>query len=219
MTKQAEAQLLDFLSRNDNLPFVVDILRFGDPIRERLLKMFWEEVNASLELYAAKPSLASTSMKLELCTVKDPFASHIYVWDVSLDGEEHYLSYLLVLERWKRSVSVDYCVVGQCAFKDVPEELYMLPPVVKLIEHLKSMGLGQPGKEYLSLGYREICGYDSLDEFLASFVHDKESLLGEICETFWPGVTETIDLVQEANKALVEAVKAKQEEDGNDRLA
>jgi len=209
MTKQAETKLLDFLSAKDNLPFVVDILRYGDQIRKRLLTILWKEVEAALHSYAAKPSLASTSMKLELCTAKDPLVSHLYLWDVHLDGEEHYLSYLVVLDWGKSWISVDHCVVGQRAFKDVPKELYMLSPVVKLMEHLESMGLKQPGREYLSLGYKQIRSFDSVDEFLAFFVHDKESLLGEICDSFWPLVTETIDLMQEANKALVKAGRSK----------
>lgn len=209
MTKQAETKLLDFLFSKDNLPFVVDILGFGDQIRKRLLTAFWTEVNDCLQSYAAKPSLVSTSMQVQLFAASDPIASEVYFLDVSLDAEEHYLRYILRLARWKNSITPGYGVVGRYAFKDVPNGLYRLPPVLKLIEHLESMGLKQPGKEYGSLGYSEIRPYEPLDEFLAFFVHDKESMLETICDTFWRLVNETVGLVEDANKSLVQAVRAK----------
>lgn len=49
MSTLDESPILAFLMRKDNLPSVLEIVRYGQEVRERVAKQFWEDFQSALE--------------------------------------------------------------------------------------------------------------------------------------------------------------------------
>src|SRR6266404_3943954 len=49
MTTQSESPILKFLTEKENLPAVLDVLRYGNEIRERVLQDFWSALEEALK--------------------------------------------------------------------------------------------------------------------------------------------------------------------------
>jgi hypothetical protein len=202
MTKQTE--LLEFLTRTENLPFVVDILKQGDQIRCLLLNRFMRELKCYLEDHATaftEPS-GSTEWELAITEETNDVCATLGLRTTSLPQENQYLKYSV-----EHSAESESEMVVCLAWKD--EELWKksklqkLKAVVQIGEHLKSQGF-KKGRRWLR--YRFVREDNSLDEFLADIIDEerRKSLFRQIGDCFWPLVQHTHEMVAAANKAIAE---------------
>ncbi|MGA2067287.1 MAG: hypothetical protein ABSG86_20115 [Thermoguttaceae bacterium] len=203
MTRQAEAQLLDFLMSEENLPYVVEILQQSRQIRKRLFRQFWAE----LHLYLQKnmPTLPASLASMEWWPLAegkmDDKRAWLWYWDSRLKDETRYLYYGAYCER----AGDTRCLgVGPLWEGGAPDrKVYELKSVAKLGEHLTSGGF-KTGRTYLR--YREISQFASAEDLLATIItSEKESLLRQISDGFWSLVGDTLGMVAEANEEIVKA--------------
>ncbi len=198
----AESKLVEFLTSEENMPFTVEILQRRDDIRERALARFWEELKCRIE--KTQPAGLSDSMKTFQLRLTDPVTDPpdvklAYV-DPELSDQDHFLGYYLGQEKVGWYYGVWWFGKKKDAAPPKLAKLHELPPVVDLHKELtESMKFGQDGT---CMVWLPLPGWESLDQFIASFADAPEKVLNEIADRFWCLVQKTLSDVEEANRAI-----------------
>ncbi len=207
MTNNAEDALLDFLRSDENLRFVLDILKRGKRIRRVLIRDFWTELDQYLRGRALKcPSSPLNTLKSEPELIDgqlDKCDAGLYYWNEADEHAKQLVNFSIFHEREGETVLLFYGLVWEnMVERDSP--LMKLKPVKTLREQLQSAGFK---KSEWCLGYKIPWEYETIDHLLATVATGRDSLFGEIGDVFLPFVRDTAEMVKEVNKAVAAASK------------
>jgi hypothetical protein len=141
MNSKAEEVVLEFLTSDENVSFVLDILKRGKRIRRMLIREFWAEVNKHLgERAAATPSVAISSLKSSdelVDKLIDKGEAGLYYFSPRIETAKQCLSHCVYHERDGDGLNLWYGLAWE---KEVGRDspLMELKPVKTLRKHLQS---------------------------------------------------------------------------------
>ena len=203
---KSQKKLVEFLTSQENVSFVVDILKHGNLVREKLMSGFWIDLTQYLQEHAPTVPALPKSMVWQFypdeANMGDKDAA-ICLWDETHDEDkDQFLYYGINQDRSGGKFTLDLCLEWEQRDDDLSSksELHKLKSVAKLrndtVEGFKK------GEGWLL--YKAIASSESVDHFLAAIIvpDGRELLLRDVCDSFWPFVEDTIGLVVEANKEV-----------------
>ena len=205
MTRQAEAKLLEFLTSNENLPFVVQILQQGKQIRKLFLSQFWTDLHRYLQENI--PSIPELPASMEWVTPGDGEIDSKHTslrYRNSGLAQRQYLSYAVYHERSGEGLHLSVCIVWEHD-TSADSSPYALKSVKELEKRFVSADF-KKGRWWFR--HKEITQFASVEDFLASIITcEKDTLLRQIGDSFWSLVGETLNMVTKANEEIAGACR------------
>lgn len=203
MTKQAER--LAFLTNNENLRIVMEILQEGDQIRWRLFNQFMKDLKDYLQHYATTPQ---DGFELTVTEETDDRPPAVYLRNTTLPRENQYLTYSI-----QRSAEEKGCCELTLCLEWADDDIWKnpkvtnLPSVQRLGEDPKKAGYKKGRSSWFR--YKYVREDDSPDKFLATMIDEenRNSLYRQVSDCFWPLVQTTFTGVAAANEEIARVVK------------
>jgi len=201
MATKAE-EMLEFLTHKDNIRDVIEILRRGEKVEERILMQFWTDLKRRIQDDPVFSTRADGPLRLKLEQDEDPWRASLSYLDPTLcESDRECLWYSI----WFYEDKLQYGVGWQSCLRDVSTKLKRLVPVVELMKKLTELEYEESKPSWELAGYRSI-SVDNQFDFLSRIASgDAESELQEISMNFCELVKQTRDLVIAANQAIAAA--------------
>ncbi len=201
MTKQAER--LEFLTKKENVPIVMEILQEGDRIRLLLFNQFMAGLKDYLQVNMTIPQ---DECELSVTEETDNSWASVDLWSTKLSRDNQYLYFRV------RHTADDDCEMTLCLewadYDNVPKEpkVQKLKALAQLSEHLKAEGLNKKGR--VRLRYRYIRKDDTTDDFLATIIdqENRDSLYRQVSDCFWPLVQSTFKMIAMTNEDIAKEI-------------
>jgi hypothetical protein len=204
MTKQSE--LLAFLTDKDNVPFVIDILRQGDPIRCLLMNQFMRDLKRWLEEHAPKNFDSAEWEFVATNQETNDECATLGVLHTTVPHEDQYLR-LSIEHSAELECEVTICLTWKDDDIWRDGELRKLTKVAEIGDYLKSQGFKKGNLTWFR--FKWIREDASMDDLLADIVDDEKrrSLFQQIGDTFWPLIPKTLCMVATANEQIARSLK------------
>jgi hypothetical protein len=203
MSTKANQKIVEFLTAPENLRSVLEVMRHSDAVRGVLLSRFWKNLHEQLqsqlpaELADAQPEwegvfkperMLDKYVFIDLHLNSSRFKKQALFYRIEHEaGQRHHDLYFGL--HWREPVKSGSSVLAQ---RDVNA-------VETRQRELDFEFDNNPS--WLGWKYIKKCG--SLDDFVAEFTEEPQSLLDDISKPFLEHVQQTYLLVIEANKSIV----------------
>ena len=206
MPNQIDKKTLQYLTRNENLPAVLEVLRYREAIAEQLLRKFWTGLQAHLQKKTPN-KFRPYKLRLGIDTTVEKFAdlyAGLCYRDENMSDAKESLYYFIDHEFWGRKRRTLFGLAWWTDTDNPSVPLTKLPEVVKAKKHMIELGF-KSSKH--SLGWREMTDLaeDSVETFLTNHVLDPRDTYRQIEDSFFPMVEASCDLMLKANKAIKRA--------------
>src|SRR5262245_50272552 len=203
MAVHTRSKLIDFLTSQDNLPSVLEILRYHDEIHGLVLTRFWTRLQEQLARKARgvmpdgmalhwvpdwreDPTGRWVGINLYLCGCQDQAQALTYRIEHDLGNSAYSLNLGL---NWTDEVRPRSSVLS-------------VPEVQRVAEQQGELGFEVPTPPTWWHGKKLLETYAGLNEFLSEYVEQEVPLVRKISEAFWRHVKDTSALVLRANRAI-----------------
>lgn len=200
MSKSTDSDILDYLSRPENIALTFEIAGYMDRLRPRLLKEFWAALRDSIA--AAHPA----NRECGNITVEAPedvlyeYAS-IHAWDASNSGKKQWLRWC-IQHQLPRGFDREYPFrIGLAWYNELKDEsLYEEPLIRKLRDRLCKEGY-HCSWQWWPAG-RELTSFSKADTLLCEFKTSPDETLAPFVTAFWDLVADTEAEVAEINRLV-----------------
>ena len=198
MAHSLDPDILKYLAQPANIRLAFEIASYAEGLKRDLLKDFWDNLGA--EIVKTRPrGRSADEFSFSKPTVVDEPAVALRAVPRRSTAQPRQLAVTveqaLKLESYELYVGLHWNL--EIPVKD---PLYANPPLQKLKQAFHAAG--SEGFTSYWIGWRVIHSFDSPEEFLCTYLDDRQAILEPIATAFWTVVDHHQEGVDEVNKAI-----------------
>lgn len=196
MIPSIDSDILKYLTNGANVRFALEIAKYAERIKQEVVKDFWDKLYDAVR--QARP-VDSNSSQFTFIPPGSTYTEYARIWAFSFDvaKQSQKLGFAIEHESNGRHYNL-YIGLRWSLETATSDSVYEKPPLRDLKLQFDAAGSDRFGASWV--GYRFAHRFESLEEFVCTYVENPRAIVDTTTAAFWSLVEHHLEALNEVNR-------------------